>query len=49
MTGLFGRDWNSAVYETLHAAAREAPWDQSALDRVFDAYLGRANMVSVRR
>jgi hypothetical protein len=38
VTEVFGTDWNSAVYETLHAAARDEPWDQSALDRVFDAY-----------
>ncbi|MGA9494055.1 MAG: sulfotransferase family protein, partial [Mycobacterium sp.] len=34
----FGGDWISAVYEALHAAARDEPWDESALDRVFEAY-----------
>ena len=28
----------SVVYETLGAAARDEPWDGSALDRVFEAY-----------
>ncbi|MGE2725643.1 sulfotransferase family protein [Mycolicibacterium pulveris] len=35
---LFGADWVSTTYETLRAAARDEPWDQSSLDRVFDAY-----------
>jgi hypothetical protein len=34
----FGTDWMSVVYETLTAAARDEPWDASALDRVFEAY-----------
>jgi hypothetical protein len=34
----FGTDWMSVVYETLSAAARDEPWDGSALDRVFEAY-----------
>ena len=34
----FGTDWVSAVHEALRAAARDEPWDQSALDRVFEAY-----------
>jgi hypothetical protein len=34
----FGTDWMSAVYGTLGAAARDEPWDESALDRVFEAY-----------
>jgi hypothetical protein len=34
----FGADWISAAYETLHAAAQDEPWDQRALDRVFEAY-----------
>jgi hypothetical protein len=38
VTELFGTDWNSAVYEALRAAARDEPWDGSALDRVFEAY-----------
>jgi hypothetical protein len=38
VTEPFGTDWISTVYETLRAAARDEPWDQSALDRVFEAY-----------
>jgi hypothetical protein len=38
VTEPFGTDWISAVYETLCAAARDEPWDQPALDRVFEAY-----------
>ena len=38
VTEPFGTDWNFAVYEALRAAARDEPWDQSALDRVFEAY-----------
>lgn len=38
VTELFGTDWNSTVYEAQRAAARDEPWDKSALDRVFDAY-----------
>ena len=34
----FGTDWMSVVYETLCTAARDEPWDESALDRVFDSY-----------
>jgi hypothetical protein len=34
----FGGDWISAVYEALRAAARDEPWDESVLDRVFEAY-----------
>jgi len=34
----FGGDWISAVYQALHAAARDEPWDESALGRVFEAY-----------
>lgn len=34
----FGGDWISAVYEELRAAARDEPWDESELDRVFEAY-----------
>ncbi|OBG16157.1 hypothetical protein A5765_08030 [Mycolicibacterium celeriflavum] len=34
----FGLDWNSVVYEALSAAARDEPLDESALDRVFEAY-----------
>ncbi|MDT5390333.1 MAG: hypothetical protein QOE04_3974 [Mycobacterium sp.] len=35
---LFGTDWFSMVYEALGAAARDEPWDESALDRVFESY-----------
>ena len=38
VTEPFGTDWISAVYEALRAAARDEPWDESALDRVFEAY-----------
>jgi hypothetical protein len=38
VTEPFGTDWISVVYETLGTAARDEPWDQSALDRVFEAY-----------
>jgi hypothetical protein len=38
MTEPFGTDWFSVVYEELQAAARDDSWDQSALDRVFEAY-----------
>lgn len=38
VTELCGTDWISAVYEALSAAARDEPWDASALDRVFTAY-----------
>jgi hypothetical protein len=34
----FGTDWISAVYEVMRAAARDEPWDGSALDRVFEEY-----------
>jgi hypothetical protein len=38
VTEPFGTDWISVVYEALRAAARDEPWDQSALDRVFATY-----------
>ena len=38
VTEPFGTDWMSAVYEALCGAARDEPWDGSALDRVFEAY-----------
>ena len=38
VTEPFGTDWISTVYEALCAAARDEPWDGSALDRVFEAY-----------
>ncbi|MUL63417.1 sulfotransferase family protein [Mycobacterium sp. CBMA 234] len=34
----FGTDWVSSVYLALSAAARDEPWDQSDLDRVYQAY-----------
>ncbi len=34
----FGTDWMSVVYEELSAAARDEPWNESALDHVFEAY-----------
>lgn len=39
VTEPFGSDWISAVYEALSAAARDEPWDQAALDRVYREYL----------
>jgi len=38
VTEPFGTDWISTVYETLAAAARDESWDESELDRVFEAY-----------
>lgn len=35
---LFGTDWFSAAYHALRAAARDEPWDEAVLDRVFEAY-----------
>lgn len=35
---LFGTDWLSAVYKSLHAAARDEPVDEPSLDRVFGEY-----------
>jgi hypothetical protein len=34
----FGTDWIGTVYDTLATAARDEPFDEGALDRVFDAY-----------
>ncbi|AGB20786.1 hypothetical protein Mycsm_00333 [Mycobacterium sp. JS623] len=34
----FGTDWLTVVYDALSAAARDESWDESALDRVFEAY-----------
>lgn len=34
----FGADWMSKVYETMHAAAQDDPWDARELDRVYEAY-----------
>lgn len=47
VTEPFGTDWISTVYEALSAAARQEPWDQSALDRVFETY--RASESGFRR
>ncbi|MFI5505856.1 sulfotransferase family protein [Mycobacterium sp. NPDC051804] len=38
ITEQFGTEWFSTVYEELSAASRGEPADESALDRVFDAY-----------
>lgn len=46
VTEPFGADWLSLVYEALGAAARDEPWDESGLDRVFEAY--RASEYSFR-
>ncbi|MGE2813670.1 sulfotransferase family protein [Mycobacterium heidelbergense] len=43
VTEPFGTDWVSAVYETLGAAARDEPWDPSALDLAFEAYRASAH------
>ncbi|WP_242638568.1 sulfotransferase family protein [Mycolicibacterium sp. S2-37] len=34
----FGTDWIRPTYEAMSAAARDEQWDQSVLDRVFEAY-----------
>jgi hypothetical protein len=34
----FGTDWLSPAYQALGAAARDEPFDESVLDRVFDEY-----------
>lgn len=34
----FGTDWVSTVYEVARAAARDEPWEESAMDRVYEAY-----------
>lgn len=34
----FGTDWIATVYDALSAAARDEPWDQSAVQRVFEEY-----------
>ena len=34
----FGTDWISVVDDALRAAGRDEPWDQAALDRVYEAY-----------
>jgi len=38
VTEPFGTDWIGTTYEAMSAAARDEPWDESALDRVFEAY-----------
>jgi hypothetical protein len=38
VTEPFGTDWIGTVYRTLAAAARDEPWDASALDRVYESY-----------
>jgi len=42
VTELFDTDWMSTVYGALSAAARDEPWDDVALDRVFEAYRSEA-------
>ena len=46
VTEPFGTDWISVVHEALRAATRDEPWDESALDRAFEAY--RASEYSFR-
>ena len=36
----FGTDWISTVYDALAAAAQDEPFDESELDRVYQAYGG---------
>ncbi len=43
VTESFGTDWNSTVYDTLCRAARDERCDETALDRVFEAYRASAN------
>jgi len=43
VTELFGTDWISTVYDALGAAARDEPCDESALERVFEAYRASDN------
>jgi hypothetical protein len=38
VTEPFGTDWMCTVYEALSAASRDQPWDETELDRVFEAY-----------
>jgi hypothetical protein len=38
VTEPFGTDWISVVYDALCAAARDEPWDQAALDHVYETY-----------
>jgi hypothetical protein len=38
VTDFFGTNWVSVVYDAVRAAARDEPWDESVLDRVFEAY-----------
>lgn len=34
----FGTDWIGTTYEAMSAAARDQPWDEAALDRVYEEY-----------
>jgi hypothetical protein len=34
----FGTDWMGTTYDAMTAAARDESWDESALDRIFEAY-----------
>ncbi|OMB97776.1 hypothetical protein A5733_09350 [Mycobacterium sp. NS-7484] len=38
VTDAFGTGWIPEVYEVLHAAARDEPWNQAVLDRVYAEY-----------
>jgi len=40
VTEPFGTDWISTVYDAQCAAARDEPWDEPALDAVYEAYRG---------
>jgi hypothetical protein len=38
VTEPFGTDWINTTYQAMSAAARDQPWDELALNRVFEAY-----------
>lgn len=38
VTDRFGTNWISSVYESQCAAARDEPWDTSAVDHIYEAY-----------
>jgi hypothetical protein len=38
VTEPFGTDWISVAYDALCQAARDEPWDQAALDHVYETY-----------
>lgn len=46
VTDRFGANWMSSLYEAQCAAARDEPWETTALDRIYGAY--RANEFDFR-